>query len=1113
MLRYKAAFLFSLVMICRPAFSQSLTTGGVSGIVTDQTGAVVPSAAISLISLDTSAVQTADTNASGDFHFSLLKPGRYSISLEATGFEKLERQVEVSVGSVVTANLVLKVGQTTTTVEISAATPLVTDDPAQITTFTQKQLELLPSAGGDMTNIASTAPGAVLSIAPPGMSGYGNFSDNGLPATSNLFTVNGENDMDPYFNINNSGASNLTLGSNEIQEVTITTNPYSGQFGQLSGAQVSYVTKSGTNQFHGNAQYYWNGRIMNANDFFNNASDAPRPFANANQWADSVGGPILKNRTFFFFDNEGLKFLLPNSDVIFAPSPAFASAVLANVQAVQPNEAATYSKMLNLYQSVPGYSTAAAVAGSCNTLTSLSGFDPTTQPCAVRFQANPSALASEWILAGRVDHRISDKDQVYFRYKQDRGTQPTSISPISPNFDAISVQPSWDTQLNETHIFSPSATNSFMATFSHYQALFSQNNASATSTLPYGLRTVADFTGFNPLFFFPQGRDITQYQFIDDFSYTFGSHNLKFGENFRRYDVSDHNFFFNSPAVDFAGSAALQQFANGLALQYVQNDNLANDVPIALWGLGLYAQDEWRIRPNLKLTIALRGEHNSNPVCQTNCFSDFKAPFNSLASTTSANPGDVPYSADIATGLHSAYRGVDAVNWSPRLGFSYSPGKSGKTIISGGAGMFYDNAPAGLVDQLLGNPPNSVAIIVRPSGGVLPFDPAGGAAEFANSSAAFNVNKSFNQISSELAGFGAQFSPPSFTYFNGTIHSPVYQEWNVQVQRDLGGSYALILAYNGNHGIKIPYQNTWYNAFDASPYTNGLYPTASAIPIGAPPNPNYSQISSYQSGAVSNYNGATVTVRKRLSRGFSFDLNYTWAHGLDDVSNGGVFPVNFNTSIGTQLSPYGLRAANYGNSDYDIRHSLTGDWVYSPTYRFGNHLANSLLSGWQWSGKMFLRSGMPFSVVDGVTTGDIAYTSATVLGYPSASYSSNCGASAVNTPCLSAGAFVNSAAGSFSGYPGISPQGRNQFRGPGYFDVDMQLYKTFKLTERLTFGVGAQAFNVFNHANFNIPDNNLGDGTFGQILQMAGTPTSPYGNFLGFDSGPRLVQLTGKLTF
>ena len=1098
--------------------AQSLTTGGVSGNITDSTGAVVPNANVTLTDLDNGAVQAVLSNGSGEFRFSLLKTGHYKLSATAPGFEKVERSIDVSVGNVVTANLVLELGKAVTTVEVSTASPLVTEDPSQITTFSQQQMELLPSGGGDLTNIAYTAPGALLNVAPPGMSGFGNFTVNGLPGTSNLFTTNGENNMDPFFNINNSGASNLTLGSNEVQEVTITTNPYSGQYGQLSGAQVSYVTKSGTNQLHGNANYFWNGRLLNANDTFNNTQGAPTPFANANQWADSVGGPIIKNRTFFFVDNEGLKFVLPVTNVLTVPSPQFASAVLANVTATQPNEAATYQKMFNLYQNVPGYSGASALPNTtaCNSL-ALPGFNPAASPCALQFRSSPSVLASEWILAVRVDHRIGDKDQAYFRYKLDRGTQPSATDPVDPKFDAISKQPSWDTQLGETHIFSPRATNSLMATLSYYRAQFTQDTPLDLSIFPYGIITsgTVPFTGFNGIYEFPQGRNITQYQFIDDFSYTFGSHNLKFGENFRRYDVSDHNFAFNEPAVYFGYTEnGLQQYADGRAFQYRQSDNLSTDVPIALWGLGLYAQDEWRVRPNFKLTIALRGEHNSNPVCQTDCFSAFKAPFASLASTVAGN-GNVPYSADIATGLHYAYPGVDRIDWSPRLGFSFSPGTSGKTIISGGAGMFYDNVPAGLVDNLNSDPPSTVAIRVRPAGGVLPFDPAGGAATYTASAQSFNLNKSFNQISTALQSLGSIFEAPSFNYFNGTIHSPVYQEWNLQIQRDLGRSYALILAYNGNHGIKIPYGNTWGNAYDPESFglPGALYSTVGAIAQGAPPNPSYSTVNEVQSGGVSNYNGATVTLRKRLSHGLNFDLNYTWSHGLDDVSNGGVFAINTNTAIGTQISPYGLRQGNYGNSDYDIRHSLTGDWVYTPKYRFGNHLVDSVFGGWQVSGKIFLRSGMPFTVTDSNWSGAITNTDAPILAYPTAAYQSSCGAAAVNTPCLNANSFVQSASGAFTGYPGISPESRNQFRGPGYFDIDMQIYKTFKLAERVTFGLGAQAFNVLNHPNYGVPDSGFGDPTFGSILQMAGTPTSPYGNFLGFDSAPRLLQVTGKITF
>jgi len=190
----------------------------------------------------------------------------------------------VALGETTTRDIALSVSAAATTVEVSGAAPVIDTSSASISTgYTQQEVALLPNPGGDITNIAQTAPGAQMN----NTGGYGNFTMNGLPATSNLFTVNGENDMDPYFNINNSGATNLTIGSNEIEEATVIANAYSGEYGQLSGAQVTYVTKSGTNAFHGNAQYWWNGRNMNANDWMNNNSTpvTPRPFSNANQWA------------------------------------------------------------------------------------------------------------------------------------------------------------------------------------------------------------------------------------------------------------------------------------------------------------------------------------------------------------------------------------------------------------------------------------------------------------------------------------------------------------------------------------------------------------------------------------------------------------------------------------------------------------------------------------------------------------------------------------------------------------------------------------------------------------------------------------------------------------
>jgi len=1042
------------------------------------------------------------------------------------------------VGQTTQADFKLEMSKTAETIEVTAAAPLVSTDPGAATSFTPKEVELLPTAGGDLTTLAFTAPGVVVA---PG-TGYGNFTANGLPGVSNLYTVNGENDMDPYFNINNSGATNLTLGSNEVQEATITTNPYSGQYGQLMGAQVSYVTKSGTNQFHGNAQYWWNGRFMNANNWLNNASGNPRPFANANQWAGSVGGPIVRDKLWFFFDTEGLRFVLPNVYTVREPTPEFAAAVLQNIQAKQPNELPVYQTIMDLYaNAAKGRSISIPDPQNSNCVAGVVPGWAAGAPCTQQITTTPTALAKEWIIAARVDYRLTSKDDLFFRFKIDHGVQPTYLDPVSSNFDALSNQPAWDLQAQERHVFNSNVTNAFTASLSHYVAQFTQNATLVNSTLPYRMTFAdssglagLDYTSFNPASSFPQGRNITQYQFIDDLTWTKGKHNLQFGVNFRRYDVSDHNFFYNYPRVYFnnistkgAGlTNGLQDFANGIAYRFRQSDNQATDVPIALWGMGLYASDTWRIKSNFSLTLALRAERNSNPVCQHNCFANYTGPFSSLASVTSATPGDVPYSSDIQYNQHQAYHGVDTLVWSPRLAFSWAPGGTthfpylpggGKTLISGGIGIFYDNPAAQLVDNLLANPPVSVNFRVQPPLGTLPFDPtpAGSAATFAAASQAFSVTKSYHQIKSELAAIGVSFPAPAFNTITGTVHAPQAQEWNLKVDQQIGRWTALTVNYSGNHVIRLPFNNSFLNAWDQF----GFFPGVAAIPT-APVVPNYGIVTNTQSGGVANYNGVTFTLRAQISSTFLAHVNYTYSHTFDEISNGGLSQYQIGsgvTSILQQVSPYGLRG-NYGNAEYDIRNLFSADYVYSPSFRFENKIAKGLLGGWQWSGKVFLRSGYPFTVQDGnVALGSFG---GSILGnqISAAAQTGNCGRASAATPgnsvtCINPSAFTATGDPSFPGYSAWPSQARNQFRGPSYFDIDMALYKTFHINERASLGIGMAAYNVFNHPNFALPDNFLGDTTFGQALGMEGVPASPYGNFLGFDSSPRVVQLTAKFNF
>ena len=291
-------------MITPLVMAQSLVSGDIAGTVTDPSGAIVSNATVNLKNNATGATQTDKTSATGAYRFALLPPDSYTITVTAPGFQQAPVTTTVAVGQVSSVNVKLTVGSTSQTVEVTSAVPVLQTENANIATnFNEASVANVPNPGNDLTYIVQTAPGAVMNS----QMGYGNTSIYGLPATSNVFTINGELDNDPFFNVNNSGATNLLLGQNDVREATAVSNGYSGQYGTLGGANVNYVTKSGTNAFHGNLIYYWNGSIMNANDWFNNHSDTPRPFDNANQWAASFGGPIKKDKTFFFLDTEGLR--------------------------------------------------------------------------------------------------------------------------------------------------------------------------------------------------------------------------------------------------------------------------------------------------------------------------------------------------------------------------------------------------------------------------------------------------------------------------------------------------------------------------------------------------------------------------------------------------------------------------------------------------------------------------------------------------------------------------------------------------------------------------------------------------------------------------------------
>ncbi|MBV9625889.1 MAG: hypothetical protein JOZ14_18120 [Acidobacteria bacterium] len=360
--------------------------------------------------------------------------------------------------------------------------------------------------------------------------GYGNFSAFGMPGTSNLFTLNGMDDNDPFNSTQNSGATGLMLGINEVQEVSVVANGYSGQYGGLAGSNINYITRSGSNAYHGRALYFWNGRAMNANSWFNNASRTPRSFVNANQWGADIGGPVLKGKLFWYFNTEGLRLVLPTSVLVVVPSSQFQTATIANIDSVFGPASASdvfYKKMFSLYSGAPGISR--AVNGSpgdpfgCGAL-SAAAFGPTGGPggsaglpCAVNFRSTVSNKSHDYLVAGRVDYNIGKNDRIFGRVQKDHGLFAAATDVINPLFNSQSDQPEYQGQLQETHVFGGGVVNQFLLSAQWYSAIFTAPNlAAALAAFPTSVFFGASDVSFSTLALNdvgePYGRNVTQFQ-------------------------------------------------------------------------------------------------------------------------------------------------------------------------------------------------------------------------------------------------------------------------------------------------------------------------------------------------------------------------------------------------------------------------------------------------------------------------------------------------------------------------------------------------------------------------------------------------------------------------
>jgi len=1137
--RLAVSFIALLFLLPTPVSAQSIVTGAISGIITDPSGAVIVGATLNLKNNATGEMQTTNSHADGVYQFSLLKPGTYSLTVTQQGFKQLSQTVEILLGQISTSNLKMELGAGAVTVEVSGQGALLQTEDANISSnFDTNQIQNTPNPGGDITYVAQTAPGITMNTSTGG--GYGNFSAFGLPGTSNLFTVNGNDYNDAFLNLNNSGSSNLLLGGNELQEVAVVSNGYTGQYGRQAGAQIDYSTKSGSNTFHGDAVYNWTGRALTANDPLNKASGNSRPFENNNQWAANFGGPIKKDKAYFFVNTEGIRYIFGSIQNVSVPTPAFESFVQGNVPGDQATQA-FYANIFKLYNGAPGVGNAKPNADSCPGFATAPG--ATGGACTESFSESVSSGNKEWLVSGRVDYNLGQNDKLFGRVRFDRGVQPTYTDPINSAFNNSSIQPQDEGQLNYTHIFSPTVVNNFIFSDIYYTAVFGNlSPSSALSLFPGNLEFLVDGAltplgtgsgnpnGFAAGFQFPQGRHVEQWQLVDDLSIARGNHNFKMGMNFRRDDVSDYTagentlypevdvtlFGFANDQVAPAGCNANPPTNNQLGCGSVLF-NFASQIkqPIAYYSVGFYFQDEYRPSSKLKLTLTLRADRNSGGICHSSCASLPVTGFNNMS-----HDPTIPYDVSFPTGNKTIIPGIEKVVFEPRFGLAWSPiGQN--TVIRAGVGLFTDLYPGGLLSLFDTNFPQ-VNLFDVPTGSVA-FDLASPASTAFPGSGVNLVTQCNGAFASNyasggnLAGYAAAALPlggclnaqgalsvPNVNDVSRNFQNPKYVEWNLELQHTFGAHTVVSANYVGNHG---------YDGLVFNPTLNGF--GFGSLPATAP-DPRVGRVDQLSSGAVSNYNGVTFSIQENNWHGLSGRLNYTYSHALDELSNVPEEPFSVITSILTQVNPNNLRS-QYASGDNDARHLISGSYVYRLPFKSEQRLVNAAIGGWTISGTMFYRTGFPFSIIDGGATaglvgnnlGGTSSFGATILAQPLPTFTqrnfSN-GRACVLAPCFSSADFATST--DFMG-----SVGRNAFRGPGFLGGDLSVKKNFAVTERMTFQLGLSAYNWFNHANYGSPYPNTNAPFFGQVAFMQFTPTSPYGSFAAAATDQRIAQITGKFIF
>ncbi len=1158
--RILAIFVLLTVVNSFPLLAQSGTSSAISGTVFDVFGAALPGADITATEVGTKATRTVQTNQDGRFLFSQVNPGSYTVSVRAPGFaEQISQPIAVEVGRTAALNFNLAVSGGSQTVEVTAQQTLLSlENPNTTTTIEANTIGNLPNAGSDLTFVAQFAPGALMNTAgssndakAPG--GYGNVEFNGLPATSNGYILDGYDTNDPWLGLNIGLSTNLVLGLDAVDQATVNTNSYSVDQGRYGASQVNYFTKSGTNRFHGDLYELWDGSLFSAEDYFLHANDTPgnitpKPRSNVNHFGFAVGGPIRKDKLFFFGAYEGVRIALPIVTQAVDPSPAYQQYVLSQLAVggvdpitgtalpAEPAELAFYHTMFGLYGNtagtpVPVSSCPLDASGALLPGTQTSGNLSNGSGCANQRQESLQNSDHETVFVLKIDHTINAANTVWYRFQSDSGLQAAFTDPINVVFNSYSPQPQYTLVAGYTHIFRPNLVNQFNPGASWYSSIFEPNNfAQVQQTFPIVLAAGSNEAPFTTIGgndnIYPQGRKVTQWQVNDNLDWIRGKQDYRFGVNTRRVDVSDYDL--GEGSVPTAVYNDLAEFTYGAAYTESQTFPTSFNERVTVGNLDLYSMDTWKPTARFTFIAGVRTTWNTDPVNQQHLFARPAGSFLDLSHGINQ-----PLNQVIQTRVQSLFPSTPLRVWQPRISLAYQV--DSKTVVHLGFGVFNDIIPAQIADLAATNVPYAPTFVGGIGGQVGGVAIAPGVANSA-ADAALSANAQFLSLfragGPPCAGIahGAPTCPLAVslnTFPTGTLKTPYYYQYNFGIEQKLNAHGAVRIGYVGTRGLHEPFQ------VGLNGYQNVCAGCFAPYPYKQPLDQRFGNVNEFRTDASSNYSGLQTSLSEQL-HSLTLSANYTFSHCIDEISNGGLLP--FSTQgILTPLP--GELSRQYNNCDYDVRHNLSAYGIYKIPFASRHLLLRSLLRNWSASETAFLHSGLPFTVLsqpytangNGVFQANGPQFARRVPGQPLYQKTAYSGVTVAGTrQWLNPNAFISvvdpttgaCTGGDSSADCQFGDSGRNTVRGPHFTSSDIYLSRRFPMWEQTSLRFDVQMFNAFNHPNFALPSS-VGAGVPGEYIPpkfgtLEGTispPTGLLGVGLGGDSSPRMIAFQARIEF